>query len=206
MPRWASRINLEIVCIRVERLNEISHHDALQEGLIEWSDPPRVTTLHYGLNRADCWETSAPAAYKRLWSTIHAADGPNGWAANPWVWVVEFKVVWNVGWAAEFRSAAHGEFCGKHWWNAAKVVSLLLLGGIMAERNEGGPAFPVVETHPVHGSRIDFGMTLRDYFAGQALAGLQFMDTERTYDTDAHNCYQMADAMIKARGIVVVEK
>ena len=97
MPRWASRINLEIVCIRVERLNEISHHDALQEGLIEWSDPPRVTTLHYGLNRADCWETSAPAAYKRLWSTIHAADGPNGWAANPWVWVVEFKVVRNVG-------------------------------------------------------------------------------------------------------------
>lgn len=93
MPRWASRINLEIVCIRVERLNDISHHDALQEGLIEWSDPPRVSTLHYGLSRADCWETSAPSAYKRLWSTIHAADGPNGWAANPWVWVVEFKRV-----------------------------------------------------------------------------------------------------------------
>jgi len=93
MPRWASRIDLEIVCIRVERLNEISHHDALQEGLIEWSDPPRVTTLHYGLNRADCWETSAPAAFKRLWSTIHAADGPNGWAAKPWVWVVEFRKV-----------------------------------------------------------------------------------------------------------------
>ena len=93
MPRWASRICLEITGVRVERLNEISHHDALQEGLIEWSDPPRVTTLHYGLNRADVWETSAPAAYKRLWSTIHAADGPNGWAANPWVWVVEFRKV-----------------------------------------------------------------------------------------------------------------
>jgi len=80
------------------------------------------------------------------------------------------------------------------------------LGKNMADHENGGPAFPVVETHPVHGSRIDFGMTLRDYFAGQALAGLQFMDTERTYDTDAKNCYQMADAMIKARGIVAVEK
>lgn len=70
---------------------------------------------------------------------------------------------------------------------------------------EGGPAFPVVETHPMYGSRIDCGMTLRDYFAGQALAGLQFMDTERTYDTDARNCYLMADAMIKARGITAIE-
>ena len=79
-------------------------------------------------------------------------------------------------------------------------------GKVMAAQTDGGPAFPVVETHAVHGSRIDFGMTLRDYFAGQALAGLRFMDTERTYDTDAKNCYQMADAMIKARGIVAVEK
>jgi hypothetical protein len=76
----------------------------------------------------------------------------------------------------------------------------------MADQENGGPAFPVVETHPVYGSRIDFGMTLRDYFAGQALAGLQFMDTERTYGTDAKNCYLMADAMIKAREIVAVEK
>jgi len=72
-------------------------------------------------------------------------------------------------------------------------------GKMMSDQENGGPAFPVVETHAVHGSRIDFGMTLRDYFAGQALAGLQFMDTERTYITDARNCYAMADAMLKAR-------
>jgi len=42
-------------------------------------------------------------------------------------------------------------------------------------------------------------MSLRDWFAGQALAGLQFMDTGRTYEEDAINCYQMADAMLKAR-------
>ena len=76
----------------------------------------------------------------------------------------------------------------------------------MADHENGGPAFPVVETHAVHGSRIDFGMTLRDYFAGQALAGLQFMDTARTYITDAQNCYAMADAMLKARHVVPEEK
>ena len=90
MPRWASRINLEITGVRVERLNEISHHDAMQEGLIEWTDPPRVSTLHYGLGKADCWETTAPKAFKRLWSEI---NGDDSWDANPWVWVVEFKRV-----------------------------------------------------------------------------------------------------------------
>jgi hypothetical protein len=88
MRRADSRINLEITDIRVDRLNEISHHDALREGLIEWSDLPRVTSLHYGLNRADCSETSAPAAYKRLWESI---NGDDSWALNPWVWVVEFN-------------------------------------------------------------------------------------------------------------------
>jgi len=68
----------------------------------------------------------------------------------------------------------------------------------MTEQNDGGPAFPLHE-------RDDAlkGMSLRDWFAGQALAGLQFMDTERTYGTDAENCYRMADAMIKARQVIV---
>ncbi len=43
------------------------------------------------------------------------------------------------------------------------------------------------------------GMTLRDWFAGQALAGLQFMETSQTYGKDAEQCYLMADAMLKAR-------
>lgn len=90
MPRWASRITLEITGVRVERLNEISHHDAMQEGLIEWTDPPRVSSLHYGLSCADVWETNAPAAFKRLWESI---NGAGSWALNPWVWVVEFKRV-----------------------------------------------------------------------------------------------------------------
>ncbi len=67
---------------------------------------------------------------------------------------------------------------------------------------DGGPAFPV---HPEAHNRSDAecsvlsGMTLRDWFAGQALAGLQFMETHTPYDADAKHCYEMADAMLKAR-------
>lgn len=73
----------------------------------------------------------------------------------------------------------------------------------MAEQTDGGPAFPVPNDANTNGQE---GMTLRDWFAGQALAGLQFMDTERTYGTDAENCYRMADAMIKARQIIVPQE
>jgi len=73
MPRWASRITLEITGIRVERLNDITEADARAEGCVA--------------------HDSARREFAHLWSTIHAADGPNGWEANPWVWVIEFKRV-----------------------------------------------------------------------------------------------------------------
>ncbi len=80
MPRWASRIDLEIVGLRVERLNQISPDDAVSEGIESFAAEHKLTGY---------WTT----AFSRLWSTIHAADGPNGWDANPWVWVVEFRKV-----------------------------------------------------------------------------------------------------------------
>ncbi len=80
MPRWASRIDLEIVGLRVERLNQITPEDAVSEGIEAFAAEHKLTGY---------WTT----AFSRLWSTIHAADGPNGWAANPWVWVVEFRKV-----------------------------------------------------------------------------------------------------------------
>lgn len=70
MPRWASRILLEITGLRVERLQEISEMDAEQEGV-----PAHDT---------------ATAAYANLWNEI---NGANSWDANPWVWVIEFKRV-----------------------------------------------------------------------------------------------------------------
>jgi len=64
--------------------------------------------------------------------------------------------------------------------------------------NDGGPAFPV--TYP--NGNMDYGMTLRDYFAGQALAGMMAHDqTSSWQDYEvAGDCYVYADAMIKARG------
>lgn len=88
MPRWASRITLEVTDIRVERLQSISEESAIAEGLTQWT--AESGTIHYGESIADVWETKAAAAYARLWDTINAKRG-FAWAGNPYVWVVEFK-------------------------------------------------------------------------------------------------------------------
>lgn len=77
MPRWASRILLEIVSIRVERLNACSEADALAEGS---QHPSLVPIVGAGWSSRDM--------YARLWEHI---NGEGSWSANPWVWVVEFK-------------------------------------------------------------------------------------------------------------------
>jgi hypothetical protein len=76
MPRWASRIALEITGVRVERLNECSEQDAQAEGAV------------YGYGEGA--KISQRRMYQLLWDTI---NGPGAWNANPFVWVVEFKRV-----------------------------------------------------------------------------------------------------------------
>lgn len=71
MPRWASRITLEITDVRVERVQDITEDDCVAEGL---------KLLQGGIRRA----------YKILWDSINDKRG-FGWDVNPWVWVVEFK-------------------------------------------------------------------------------------------------------------------
>lgn len=79
MPRWASRILLEITGVRVERLNDCSEADAEAEGIAFLRDVP------------DADETlTARQLYECLWDSI---NGAGAWAANPWVWVVEFRRV-----------------------------------------------------------------------------------------------------------------
>lgn len=73
MPRWASRILLEITDVRVERLRSMSQDDARAEGVIAASVP-----MEAGL------------AFRELWDSIY---GEESWKANPWVWVIEFKRV-----------------------------------------------------------------------------------------------------------------
>jgi hypothetical protein len=75
MPRWASRITLEVTGVRVERLNDISDADAGAEGWPGFTDDNTLDSM---------------AWFSDLWDSLGAARGI-GWDANPWVWVVEFK-------------------------------------------------------------------------------------------------------------------
>lgn len=87
MPRWASRITLEITGVRVDRLQDISEADAIAEGIRETDDG------YYSLyNQRDTDSTYSPrASYRALWESI---NGPNSWDANPWVWAIEFKRIY----------------------------------------------------------------------------------------------------------------
>lgn len=88
MPRWASRITLEITDIRVERLNDISEADADAEGF--GGDFPQVVMPEIFDPNKDWGHLTLPQCYARLWESI---NGLGSWATNPWVWAVSFKVV-----------------------------------------------------------------------------------------------------------------
>ncbi|HIB0170650.1 TPA: hypothetical protein ACWSZU_002344 [Escherichia coli] len=87
MPRWASRILLEITDVRVERLNAISEEDARAEGIIDGG------CLNCG-EPEPCGcanpEPDATDAFAYLWQSIY---GQESWNANPWVWVISFERV-----------------------------------------------------------------------------------------------------------------
>ncbi|MFU4949084.1 hypothetical protein ACM7ZP_02180 [Pseudomonas aeruginosa] len=86
MPRRASRILLSITAVRVERLQDISEEQALAEGVRgEPCDHARQACADIG-----CWGDTAKGAFGFLWESL---NGEGSWAANPWVWVVEFKRV-----------------------------------------------------------------------------------------------------------------
>lgn len=89
MPRWASRITLEVTGVRVERLQEISEADAISEGAAYHEAPNNL--CHNGWSHDD-WHLhpNAKDSFTRLWNSLNAARG-YGWNANPWVWIVEFR-------------------------------------------------------------------------------------------------------------------
>ncbi|HCB0048764.1 TPA: hypothetical protein MYK97_003479 [Klebsiella pneumoniae] len=99
MPRWASRILLEITDVRVERLNAISPEDAESEGLERtnftgFGDEPGLPSYPepdvYFDPLKKQWKEYPPEAFAGLWESIY---GEGSWQANPWVWVIEFKRV-----------------------------------------------------------------------------------------------------------------
>ncbi len=85
MPRWASRITLEITAVRVERLQDISREDAMAEGIVIQPDGG------YGLADTTHYHATDPRqSYFSLWEAI---NGPGSVEANPWVWAVTFPAV-----------------------------------------------------------------------------------------------------------------
>lgn len=84
MPREAARLFLRVTGVRVERLKDIDGHGILKEGIDNGKSNPAMGTR---------WENMQSMAFAELWnSTLKSADLPlYGWAANPWVWVIEFE-------------------------------------------------------------------------------------------------------------------
>lgn len=87
MPRAASRILLEVVDVRVERVQEISEADAIAEG-VERHPEGEYFFKSYAPHNRNGYYDSAQKSFKTLWQSI---NGPESWEANPWVWVIEFK-------------------------------------------------------------------------------------------------------------------
>ncbi|MHA3728008.1 hypothetical protein ACX1IS_13810 [Yersinia enterocolitica] len=78
MPRWASRINLLITGVRVERLQDISEQDARAEGVKAWRGPAEELV-------------GGKLAFFELWDSIYGQKEGENWQANPCVWVIEFE-------------------------------------------------------------------------------------------------------------------
>lgn len=85
MPKAASRIKLEIINIRVERVQDISEKDAINEGA-ELKE--RTYGSSFTCDSCKTFHGTAKLAYQFLWESI---NGKDSWSKNPWVWVIEFK-------------------------------------------------------------------------------------------------------------------
>jgi len=79
MPRWASRITLEITDVRVERVQEISEEDAIAEGCCTDFYPDGTPVVGHSITE-----------FAKLWCSIYGVDS---WTFNPWVWVITFKQI-----------------------------------------------------------------------------------------------------------------
>lgn len=92
MPRWASRIDLTIVDVTVERLRSITASDALAEGVELNPAPPkhaaRVRFRNYSDSSRIIYNCEPIDSFRTLWESI---NGLRSWVANPLVWVVRFR-------------------------------------------------------------------------------------------------------------------
>lgn len=94
MPRWASRINLEVVSVRAERVQEINEEDVKAEGIGSFAgnigSHSNPTDFYVAFPEKEGGFLFASEAFEALWNFINAKRG-YGWDVNPWVWRIEFK-------------------------------------------------------------------------------------------------------------------
>lgn len=88
MPRWASRITLEIVGVRVQRLQDISGDDCWAEGIEELDGSLDDADIYAAAKRLGETAHDPRPTFCVLWESIH---GPGSWDANPWVWAISFR-------------------------------------------------------------------------------------------------------------------
>lgn len=111
MPRWASRITLEVTDVKVERLQDITEEDAEKEGIPNEYPMSDIYCYHcggrglikthhretLGAMEIDCpYCDTAVKRFATLWDSINGKKPGKTWKDNPWVWVVEFRRVENV--------------------------------------------------------------------------------------------------------------
>lgn len=94
MPRWASRAVVEILSIRVERIQDITEEEARKEG-VDWASPQFIDPRYELDDREDPREVGYPLAgasfaipnFIRFWNHLH---GPGAWERNEYVWRIEW--------------------------------------------------------------------------------------------------------------------
>jgi hypothetical protein len=96
MPRWASRITLDVKRVWVERVQDISRDDAIAEGIAPFEQSPDGRVITW--KARDGMAAFRPQiAFEDLWDSINGKPRTDGtdisWAANPWVWCIEFERV-----------------------------------------------------------------------------------------------------------------
>ncbi len=95
MPRWASRITLDITSVRVERLQDISEADALAEGACRFKDlllgTPAANPCRWSMESPENTDQCLSTPYWAFANYFEKVNGSGSWDANPWVWVVEFR-------------------------------------------------------------------------------------------------------------------
>jgi hypothetical protein len=94
MPKEAARIWLQVTDVRIERLHDITEEDAIAEGIEKRLGSTSETRFDYKHYIYGTYDVSAQVSFRTLWEAV---NDPDSWVANPWVWVVKYKILSKTG-------------------------------------------------------------------------------------------------------------